>query len=177
MILPFPLLSSSFINKKILLQESKIAKNENNKIEREKKIREIFQFNKLEFKNFGDVYAYINYGKPDLETVVNNEIIKITNKHNRRIILANELKKLNILLDESLKSCYEYINEISTKPLDDVVRCIEIEYFLKHNTNYDKLLEKYDIKKARELAIRKYTETQNLPKNINNKFNIKLEFE
>jgi len=168
----------SVINKKNEIKEIKNKKSESAKLQRELKIRETFQMNKLEFKNYGDVYTFIHYGKPDLNTVVNNELIKINQKNVRRNTLANKLNQLNISIDESLKSCYEYINNIGTKTLDDVVRHIEVEHFLKYNTNYDELCKKYDTKKAKELAIRKYTETENLPKNIKNSYkNIKVEFE
>lgn len=166
------------INKKNQMQKSKNIKNENIKLKRESELKQEFEFNKLEFRNYGDAYSYINYGKPNLDIVINNELIKITAKNSRRIALAKELKQLNIPLDESLKSCYEYINGIDSKTLNDIVRRIEVEHFLKYNTIYDELCKKYDIKKAKELAIRKYAETKILPKNINNKFsNIKLEFE
>lgn len=166
------------IDKKNQLKESKDIKHGNIKLERENELRQLYELNKLEFKNYGDAYSYINYGKPNLETVISGELTKIANKTTRRITLANELKQLNIPLDESLESCYEYINNITTKSLDDIIRCIEVEHFLKYNTNYDKLCEKYDVRKAKELAIRQYAEIKNLPKNITNDLNnIKVKFE
>lgn len=166
------------INKKNEIKEIKNQKIESTKLQRELKIRETFQMNKLEFKNYGDAYTYIHYGKPDLNTVVNNELIKISQKNARCLKLANKLKQLNIPIDESLKSCYEYINNIGTDSLEDIVRHIEVEHFLKYNTTYDELCKKYDIKTAKELAIRKYTETENLPKRIKRSYkNIKVEFE
>jgi hypothetical protein len=153
-------------DKKNEQKDVKYKKSEDNKTIRENKIKEAFKFNKLEFKNYGDAYSYIHYGKPSIEVVLNNELDKINQKNIRRNTLANELNKFNIPLNESLKSCYEYINNLSTKPLEDVVRCIEVEHFLKHNTDYDELCKKYNDKKAKEIAIRKYSETQKLPKTI-----------
>lgn len=150
----------------------------NIKLEREKKIKEAFMFNKLEYKNYGDCYSYIHYGEPSLENVINNELSKLNIKNKRRMLLANELSKLKIPLDENLKSCYEFINGLSSKELFDVVRCIEVEHFLAHNTKYSELCKIHGHKLAQEIAIRQYAENKTLPKNINKSYNkIKLEFE
>lgn len=158
------------LDKKSDEKKLKIQKNNFIKTERENILMEAFKFNKLEYKNYGDCYSYINYGEPSLETVINNELIKIKDKNNRRMELAHELKKLNINLDESLKSCYEYINKIGCVTLKEIVRNIEIEYFLKNNTEYEKLCKIYKPAKAKDKAIRKYMESQHfLPNNIDKK--------
>ena len=137
----------------------------------------MFKNNKLEFKNYGDAYSYIHYGKPSLENIINDELDKNKQKNTRRMMLAKELHKLNIPLDETLNSCYEYINNINNKPIEDVVRHIEIENFLKHKTNYNELRKKYNDVTAKEIAIRNYARTQQLPTNINNSYrNIKIDF-
>jgi len=159
-------------------KELKIKKIEENKQIREKKIKNMFMDNKLEFKNYGDIYTYIHYGKPSIDIVLENELNKLNQKNVRRKELADELNKINIPLNESLKSCYEYINGLSIKTIEDVVRHIEIEHFLKHNTDYDNLCKKYNSKQAKEIAIRRYAGTQKLPNNIETKYtNIKVEFE
>lgn len=167
------------INQKSIDKQLKIQKNNNIKANREKLLKDCFLLNKIEFKNYGDCYSYINYGKPDLEIVLQNELNKINEKNSRRIKLANELKNLNINLDESLTSCYEYINKIGNKPLKEILRNIEIEHFLKYKTDYDELCKIYNHSKAKDLAIRKYIEAQQqLPKNINKKItSINLKFE
>src|SRR5439155_1854984 len=93
----------NIINEKLIEKKLKIQKNNNLIADREQKLKESFQLNKLEFKNYGDCYSYIHYGEPTLEIVMENELKKINEKNSRRIILANELKKININLDESLK--------------------------------------------------------------------------
>ena len=164
--------------KKSESREVKIKKMEDNKLLREKIIKDTFRDNKLEFKNYGDTYTYIHYGKPSIEIVLQNELNKLNQKTNRRKTLAMELHKIDIPLNESLKSCYEYINALNTKPIEDVIRHIEIEHFLKHNTNYDNLCQKYNSKQAKEIAIQKYTETQKLPNHIATKYkNTKVTFE
>lgn len=155
----------------IIKQKNQQKKQRNDKIlnvklEREKNLKELLMMNKLQYKNYGDCYSYVHYGEPTLQQVIENELQKINTKNTKRVSLATELNKLGIQLDENLKSCYEYINGLSTKKLQDVVRLIEVEHFLKHNTNYEELCKKYNINKAKEMAIRQYAENQNLPKNI-----------
>lgn len=149
----------------------------NIKLQREKELKDAFMMNKLEYKTYGDCYSYIHYAEPSLEIVIQNELKKINMKNTKRMSLASELNKLGIPLDENLKSCYEYINGLSSTELIDVVRCIEIEHFLKHNTNYIELCKIHGQHKAQEIAIRQYAEKQKLPKNIGKSYNkIKLEF-
>lgn len=154
------------INKKNRLAEERKNNKENNKIKREHEIKNAFMMNKLEFKNYGDAYSYIHYGKPSLDEVITNEINKMRQKMDRRVKLSNELSKLNIILDESIGPCYEYVNSITTKSLEDNVRNIEIEHFLKCKTDYIKLKNKFNDKIARELAICNYVKDNELPKSI-----------
>jgi len=115
------------------LKKKKLKKIENDKLERETKLKELFISHKLEFKNHGDCYSYIHYGTPELNIVLNNELNKLKEQSNRQIILANRLHDINIPYDERLKSCYEYINNLNTKPLDDIVKSIKMEYNLQNN--------------------------------------------
>ena len=147
------------------------------KLNREIEIKEIFKLNKIEFKNYGDVYSYINYGKPDIETIIKNELTKLADKNKRRLELSNELNKLNIPFDETFKACYEYINNIGTKDFIDIIRSIEIEYFLKTKTNYIELRKKYDRKTAQDMAMMYYSEKESMPKNIVELNTIKVCFE
>jgi len=150
---------------------------EKNRINREQEIKEVFKLNKLEFKNYGEVYSYINYGKPDIETIIKNELTKLADKNKRRLELSNELNKLNIPFDETFKACYEYINNIGTKDFIDIIRSIEIEYFLKTKTNYIELRKKYDRKTAQDMAMMYYSEKESMPKNIVELNTIKVCFE
>jgi len=125
----------TIIDSKLKLKRNKIEKKKENKLQREEKLKYIFMINKLEYKNYGDCYAYIHYGKPDIETIIQNELKKNNDMHCRRIELANELKKHNLVLDETLKSCYEYIHGLNTKDIRDIIKCIKIEHSIKHNKN------------------------------------------
>ena len=104
------------------------------KNEREHKLRMLFDYHKLEYKNYGDCYSYIHYGKPCLEDVLSNELKKVNEKFSRKMLLANKLSNLNIPLDESLQSCYEYINNLGSGTLNETVKNIEIEYKAKMST-------------------------------------------
>ena len=146
------------------------SSNRNIKEFREKEIREILKNNKLEFKNCGDIYSYIHYGKPDINTVINNTLDKLKEKNNRRQILSQELNKYNIPYDETYKGCYEYINNIGTKEFIDIIRSIEVEHFLRTETNYLELRKKYDHGLAQEIAMQQWSgKGENLPVKTKNK--------
>jgi hypothetical protein len=155
-------------------RELKLKKSSDNKSEREKKLKESLFLNKLEYKNYGDCYSFIHYGQPSLNTVIENELKKNINKNERRIELASELIKFNISLDETLTSCYEFINNLNSKSLDETIKSIQVEYFLKYDTEYEKLSRIYDSNKAQNIVIEKYTDKHYMNKNLDK---IKLKFE
>ena len=141
---------------------------ENKNIKIEKKL--IFEFNEHKIgipkKYFGDIYSYIYYSKPSLKLIIKNEINKISLKRKRRIKLNNELKKINIPLDESLTSCIDYINNKNNKTLSKTIRKIEIEYFLKYQTKineYKKILNK---EKSSDGNVQEYIKNININNNI-----------
>lgn len=148
-----------------------------NEKQREIILKEALAINKLEYKNYGDCFSFIHYGKPSLEEVLTNELKKANIKHNRRVLLASRLKEYNIELDESLKSCYNYVNNIGCNVIDEVIKAIEIEHFLKYKTNYDKLCKIYNQEIAKEKAIVEYFNRDKVKEKVpvNNK--IRLSFE
>lgn len=117
--------------------------------------------NKLEYKWYGDCYSYVMYGKPSLDQVISNELLKMQNKTTRKLRLSKRLFELGITLDESLISCYNYINKVGCKSLDEIVRDVEIEHFFKKNTNCDELMKKnsMSLAEARDTALRDYLQT------------------
>jgi len=143
--------------------EVAMTKRNSLRISRENELKELFRLNKLEFKNYGDCYLYIKYGKPDANVVLSNELTKSQLINNRRSKLAFELDKLNIPIDESLRTCYDYIYNLTdkSKSIRDTVRNIEIEHFFKHQTDYDKLCNIYPHKKAQEIALLTYLQQNN----------------
>lgn len=173
----------SFNNLKLQIKNNKVkqlskqTKSQNIKQTREKKLKEELRRNKLEFKNHGNLYSYIHYGTPTLETIINEELKKNKDKMERRILLSNELNKLDIQLDETLPTCYEYINNLTTKKISTVIRNIEIEHFLKHETEYNNLCQTYSHDIAQNIAFKKYVDKQKLPLNIETKYDkLSLEF-
>lgn len=100
-------------------------------IERKNEIQSLFSNNKLEFKNHGDCFLYINYGKPPIENILNDELEKIQTKNSRRMKLAKKLSDYDIEFEENNKLCYEYINNIGCNGINEIVRLMEIENFFK----------------------------------------------
>jgi hypothetical protein len=129
-----------------------IIKKEREMDDRKKKLIEALEYNKLEYKNYGDCFSYVKYGKPSIETVISNELEKLELKRNRKISLANELAKYGIPLDETLPSCYNYINNIGCKSLSEAISEIRVEQYMKNNTNYNRYLERLDPIRAKRLA-------------------------
>lgn len=127
----------TFDNLKKILKERKINKKnkmqklENDKIIRENKLKELFALNKLEYKNYGDCYSYIHYNKPELNTVICNEFNKLKERSAKQFILSNELNDITISLDEKVKSCYNYINDLKYNPFNDINKSIQ------NDTHYD----------------------------------------
>ena len=121
---------------KIIIEKQKVmeikkAKIECVKLEREIELKKAFEINKLAFqKNHGDCYSYIHYGKPDINTILFNEIVKLDKKNKRRMELSSELEKHGIPYDESVKHCYNYVNGVGTNDILDVVR------LCKNNIHY-----------------------------------------
>jgi hypothetical protein len=121
--------------------------------ERRKQIIAAFYDNKLEFKNYGDCYSFIHYGKPDINTILEKEQYNQGDKMDRTISLANELSKLNIKFDERLQSCNNYIHKIGNCELNDIIEEAKKEDYLKRETNYISYLQKNPYKKAKQKAI------------------------
>jgi len=143
-----------------------------------------FKNNKLKIKNYGDCYSYIVNGTPSLDVVIERELGKLTVQNDRRIKLANKLSKLSIPLDESIKACYNYINNIGYKTLHETIRDIEMEHFFKTNTNYIELKKVYlDDGVARDIALKQYLEvsgnniSKDIPYSVIQLSDIKVDFD
>lgn len=107
--------------------------------EREIELKQTFLNHKLEFKNHGDCYSYIHYGTPSIEEVLRSEYNKNNEKFNRKRKIAKKLSDCEIPFEETTKACYEYINGIGCKSLSETIREIEIQYFIKHEEEFEKL--------------------------------------
>lgn len=144
------------ITEKNKKDNQRVEKKHKLKTEREKNLKELLKYNKLEYKSYGDCYSYVHFGIPDINEVIENELNKIQNTSIKRINISSELKKKGIKFDEDLKPCYDYIHNLNSKTLHETVRDTEIEIFLKNNTNYKELIEIYPHEKAQEIALYKY---------------------
>ena len=113
-------------------RDVKIKKGNELKLQREKELKKELMMNKLEYKKYGDCYSYVNYGKPDIKTVIKRELEKEIVKNNRRIELAQELSKYSIKLDENLKTCYEYINGIDSESIYEKIDLIRLEHRIRN---------------------------------------------
>jgi hypothetical protein len=171
--------------KKILAKKNKqkLDKKENKEIQinkRKEKLIYTLKMNKLEYKNYGDCYSFIMTGSPSIDNVIKNELDKIDKRSERKKELIEKLNKLDIPLDESLPACYQYINNIGYKTLEQSVQNIEIQYFFKHETDYDNLLKEYSVQQAKDIALQKYIQnkngkSKNMPKNITTKIILKFD--
>lgn len=122
------------INKrKILIKQ----KNKDKEIRiRAKNIRDTFLDNKLNFDYSGDCYSYINYGTPSIENVVEKTIQKNIRKNKRRLKLARKLTQKNLPFDESIKPCYQYINNMGPKrSLKEATEAIQNYYYKNDEMN------------------------------------------
>lgn len=111
---------------------------------------------KLDVKSFGDCFTYIKYGYPEIETVIKNEINRSIELSRRKKILYEKLQKFNLPYNETTDSnCYNFINGISDKSLNDTINDAKIEYFFINCTDYPELSKVYmddDIAKEKALA-------------------------
>ena len=113
------------------MKKMKKMKMESERIDRENLARDQFGFNKLEFKKHGDCYLYIQYGKPSLQEVISGELIKLRERTKRQLVLATELYRFGIPYDETLKSCYEYVNGIRGESVEEILKSVQNEYYSK----------------------------------------------
>ena len=154
---------------KELIKKNNLLKTKNENIKfRKELITNYFNINKLQLKPFGDCYSFINNGYPSLNEIAKNEMKKNEQKNEKCVELARELSKIKIPFDESCNICYEYVNNIGYRNLNETVRMIELEYFLKTKTNYNNYVKKYGKELSREYAIRQYMSSNNRDNIINN---------
>lgn len=124
---------------------------------RKEKLQKSLAEYKLDIKPFGDCFTYIKYGYPNLETVIKNEINRSMELSRRKKILFEELQKFGLVYNDTANSiCYEYINGISNKSLNDTIDDAKIENFFINHTNYLELTKIYSDEIAKEKALANY---------------------
>jgi hypothetical protein len=94
--------------------------------------------------------AYIKYGYPNIENVINSFKKKQNIKENRLLKLIKKLKKYGKEYDKNIPLHQKYIN--NDCKIKDVIKDYELEKSFVYNTNYIQYLKYNDIKTARYLA-------------------------
>jgi|LakMenEpi03Aug12_release.lakeMendotaPanAssembly.Ray.scaffolds.fasta_scaffold424444_2 hypothetical protein len=135
---------------------------------RKKELFDKLKENKLEYKKNSICDAYIKFGSPNINEVVDILLKNQLDEINRFICLIDELNKRNINYDNRIPIFKKYIkNEID---IDETIKIAETEKFLIENTNYLSLLKIYDNNIARDLALQKYNNSINYCDIIDLKF-------
>lgn len=114
-------------NSKVLLRRKELIDHLNDK--------------KLEYTKFGICDSYIKFGKPSLETVIDNIQTKTSSQTKRFTLLLKRLKKEGEIYDETISYYRDYI--INDGDLDHVVNEGIKEWFYVNMTNYSELLKLY----------------------------------
>lgn len=142
------------------------SRNNKQKELRKKKLIEALKFNKLEFKNYGDCYSYINYGKPSIKQIVQTELEKTKHITKRKMVLGKALAKRGLKFDETNKVCYAYIHEIGCKTIEDCISAVELNEFFRNETDFIKLKEAHSEDVAKDIALKNYLCKNSVPKKI-----------
>jgi hypothetical protein len=137
--------------------EQRKLKKEEIKNERRKYIQNLFVENKLEYNEIGDIFMFIETGKPSPIDIINNEIIKLDEEMTRRVQLSMHLNELGLYYDELFKPCENYIKH-KKGSMCNITENIKFNTFLKNNTEYTKLLDDHSENSAEELAIMKFVD-------------------
>lgn len=172
---------TNIIKNKNLKVSLKKEKNHLIKEARKKELVSAFYDNKLDFYDYGDCYSYINYGKPSVDTIIKNELLKVHKKNDRRLYILNLIKnhnkkaKDNLVYNEEYTAIYEYINGRNNYSSSEIIRSIEVELFLRNNTDYLQLRDGNNEDEAIEKALSKYIVDNKEEKIIMNKFIVEFE--
>lgn len=124
---------------------------------RKEKLEQSLAEYKLDVKPFGDCFTYIKYGYPKIEIVIKNEINKSIELSKRKRTLFKELQKFGLPYNETKNSiCYDFVNGISNKTLNDIINDAKIENFFINHTDYLELVKVYPDDIAKEKALANY---------------------
>jgi hypothetical protein len=116
---------------------------------------------KLEYNEFGLSFLYINFGQIDITSVIDEQIKIQDLKIQKRMYLIELFKRNNLIYNDKMRSCYEFIHDISNRSEEEILQIAEIENFLMESTNYLSLLSKYEYIDARDIALKEYVNNTN----------------
>jgi hypothetical protein len=135
---------------------------------RKKELFDKLKENKLEYKKNSICDAYIKFGSPNINEVIDILLKNQLDEINKFIFLIDELNKRNISYDNRIPIFKTYIkNDID---INETIKIAETEKFLIDNTNYLSLLKIYDNNIAKDLALQKYNNSTYYYDNIDLKF-------
>lgn len=126
------------------------------KISRKTSIKKMFDKLNLKYTETGDIYSYINYGYPPLDDIINYHMNKNIIIKERKNTLDDKLKEKNIIYNDKMVSCYQYINKINQRSLEDTLKMAELESWLMNNTEYLQFLQNNNQQDSIIKAIHKY---------------------
>lgn len=104
---------------------------------RREELKHALMLNKLVYKDNGNMYSYVHYGKPDINEVINSELESEKKKLSLHMKLKNRLEKVNI----SYRDNMDFINSLlktekyTEKHIDILTKETEINNFLNNMGN------------------------------------------
>jgi hypothetical protein len=93
-----------------ILSTNKKMSSELLKNKRKRELQQILKNNKLEYKLYGNCYSYINYGKPSIDIIIQEELNELNKTNVNRFNLASALNNNNIVYDENNIHVKQYIH-------------------------------------------------------------------
>jgi len=146
-------------------------------INRKIKLLEELNEKKLTYKKGNLCDAYIKYGSPSLEHVINTLYTEQINTNNRLHLLIQKLKKHNLQYNNLLPCFNKFVKNGGN--IDKVIQESQIEQIFVEHTQYLQYLKHNDIKTAKYLASIEFTNSckknETIEKYIQNKNSLKFE--
>jgi hypothetical protein len=133
------------------------------------------KMNKLDQINNSVYRTHIKFGYPTIDETI-NLLLENQNDENKKIYtLLDALENNNMEYNPKLPC---YLNYIKNKcSLKNTLEIAETELYLAENTEYIKLLEKYDNESAKEIALFNYCKEHNSKNTYHTIFDTKLNFD
>lgn len=85
----------------------------------------------IDLNSYGNHFEYINYGKSTVDEIIADEKHKFMYKKKRETKLERELQKYGIQYNYNNVNCYNYVNKIGHKKLDDVISSMVLDNYKK----------------------------------------------
>lgn len=143
-----------FVDKKEWKKYSKSKNLSNQKTERKQILITQLSAYKISYEKYSknqNCEMYINFGNPNLDTVIQRLYFKQSEEDNRLCELLEKLKSLNLEYDCKIPSYKKFITKGGN--IDYIIESAEIEKDLIFNTNYLSICDITDSDTAKEIAI------------------------